>query len=166
MPAYRRYHLQGRTVFVTVVTQARRPWLVDDGAELLLASMRRVKTLNPFRHCAHVVMPDHFHWMFEPHDGDFSTILGSVKRDVSWQLRWRRGPACRWQSRFHDHVIRDDADFRRHLDYLHFNPVHHGLAASPDEYPHSSFAAWVERGLYTRDWGAQAPDTIRGMLIE
>ncbi|MDB5967967.1 MAG: uncharacterized protein JWQ90_417 [Hydrocarboniphaga sp.] len=174
MPRYRRHYQQGHTVFVTVVTQARQPWLADAAAvEVLLGAMRRVKSLYAFQHRAHVVMPDHFHWMFDPAGADFSAIVGAVKREVSWRVRWdasgrhSRPAASRlWQPRFYDHLIRDEADFFRHLDYLHFNPVHHGITASPASYPHSSFAAWAERGVYDRNWGQQIPDTIQNMTLE
>jgi REP element-mobilizing transposase RayT len=36
-----------------------------------------------------------------------------------------------WQKRFWEHTIRDEKDFECHLDYIHFNPVKHGLVTKP-----------------------------------
>ena len=47
----------------------------------------------------------------------------------------------------------DFTDFARHVDYVHFNPVKHGLAASAKEWPFSSFRRAVARGDYPADWG-------------
>ena len=64
-----------------------------------------------------------------------------------------------WQRRYHDHVIRDADDFARHLDYLHFNPVKHGLAEDPGAWRWSSLAAWRARGEYPQGWGQREPAT-------
>ena len=58
-----------------------------------------------------------------------------------------------WQRRYWEHAIRDDADFERHVDYLHFNPVKHGHVARVSDWPHSSFHRYVERGVLDADWG-------------
>ena len=113
-------------------------------------------------------MPDHVHWMFEPVKGDFSTIVAAVKREATWQLKRDGGNGLPpyWQSRFYDHVIRDEDDFWRHLDYIHFNPVKHGVTAAPADYPHSSFQEWCYRGVYEADWGRKEPDDIAKMNLE
>jgi putative transposase len=63
------------------------------------------------------------------------------------------GEPALWQRRFWEHTIRDDRDFERHVDYIHFNPVRHGLVARVRDWPHSSFHLYVRRGLLSRDWG-------------
>src|SRR3546814_19294976 len=63
-----------------------------------------------------------------------------------------------WQRRYFDHVIRDADDFARHLDYLHFNPVKHGLVRRAADWRWSSFGAWAARGVYDVDWGNGAPE--------
>lgn len=57
-----------------------------------------------------------------------------------------------WQHRFWDHIIRDETDYQHHLDYIHINPVKHGIVSGPGEYPLSSFAEFVEMGWYESDW--------------
>jgi putative transposase len=41
--------------------------------------------------------------------------------------RQKRGEAAIWQRRFWEHAISNDEDLGRHVDYIHFNPVKHGL---------------------------------------
>jgi putative transposase len=58
-----------------------------------------------------------------------------------------------WQRRYWEHQIRDDGDFIRHVEYIHYNPVKHGLAKSPKLWPHSTFHRYVKQGIYHNDWG-------------
>jgi hypothetical protein len=64
-----------------------------------------------------------------------------------------RGNLTIWQRRFWDHIIRDQDDHNAHLDYIHYNPVKHGYAAKPTDYPWSSFGSYLENGIYPPDWG-------------
>jgi REP-associated tyrosine transposase len=63
-----------------------------------------------------------------------------------------------WQRRYWEHAIRDERDFERHVDYIHFNPVRHGLVPCVVDWPHSSFHQYVERGILLSDWGGDARD--------
>jgi len=63
-----------------------------------------------------------------------------------------------WQKRYWEHLIRDEEDFRRHVDYIHYNPVKHGLADRPIDWKYSSFDKWIERGDYPPDWGTDPVD--------
>ena len=59
-------------------------------------------------------------------------------------------------------MIRDDDDMRRHLDYVHYNPVKHGLVQSPIDWRHSSLGAFVKEGMYTADWGSNEVTVSHG----
>jgi putative transposase len=48
------------------------------------------------------------------------------------------------------------------MDYIHYNPVKHGWVASPGDWPHSSFAHHLARGVYTRDWLIGSEVEIKG----
>lgn len=165
MPNYRRHYLD-LPVFITVVTHARRPWLVAE-ADRVLEAMRAVKAAHRYTHLAHALLPDHLHWLLKPASGtNFSTLVAAFKRHVTWQLKALGQDGPFWQSRFYDHLIRDEADLHRHLDYIHYNPVRHGHAASPAAWPHGSFSAWLARGRYEPVWGTSEPATLRGMNLE
>jgi putative transposase len=58
-----------------------------------------------------------------------------------------------WQRRFWEHLIRDEADYLRHVEYIHYNPVKHGLAACPHAWAYSTFSQWCADGHYELDWG-------------
>src|SRR5258708_28224752 len=60
---------------------------------------------------------------------------------------------CTWQKRFWEHTVRDERDFERCADYIHFNPVKHRLVLSPAAWPFSSLHRYVRTGVLTRDWG-------------
>ena len=114
-----------------------------------------------------VVLPDHIHalWTLPPDDADFSLRWQLIKRsfterlleqgvlDTRARMGRRSGERSVWQRRFWEHTIRDEDDFSRCLDYVHWNPVKHGLVERVADYRWSSFARFVELGEYTPDWG-------------
>ena len=80
---------------------------------------------------------------------------GSVSRD-------KRREAGIWQRRFWEHTIRDDEDYRRRVDYIHYNPVKHGLAGFAKDWEWSSFYRYVKAGFYDEDWGSSISQNVDG----
>ena len=76
-----------------------------------------------------------------------------VDQDVPDESRVKRREGTIWQRRFWEHTIRDQEDLIRHIDYIHFNPVKHGLVQSVAEWPWSSFHRYVRDGYYHESWG-------------
>ncbi len=164
---YRRAIAPGGTFFFTVVTDRRRPILASaEAVDALREAFRSVRRSRPFEIDAIVVMPDHLHciWTLPPGDVDFSTRWRLVKtgftkhcpdilRRAPDTARLTRGEQAVWQHRYWEHQIRDEADFARHVDYIHYNPVRHGLARAVLDWPYSSFGRYVEAGVYASDWG-------------
>ena len=119
----------------------------------------------PFETVAICVLPEHLHaiWTLPPGDGDFSKRWQRIKGNFSRGLptdakrseskRNRREKGI-WQRRFWEHQIRDERDLQRHFDYVHFNPVKHGLVSRVVDWPYSSFHRHVENGRIARDWGS------------
>jgi len=168
MPAYRRFYSGlEQTVFLTLTTARRRPWLSIEGVRpRLLEALRATRALHPFHHHGHVLLDDHLHLLISTHDGTrVPRIVGSFKQATLARLGMIpcgiQGRA--WQHRYYDHIIRDEADFARHLDYLHYNPVKHGLVSHAGDWSWSSLAAWQARGIYPSDWGQTEPGSIRYM---
>jgi putative transposase len=130
-----------------------------------------VKARHPFEIDAFVIMPDHLHMVWSLPEGDtgYSMRWNLIKAMFTRnhlrgqpmpnrsESRIAKREQAVWQRRFCEHLIRDEADFSNHLDYIHLNPVQHGLVARPAQWPHSSFAIWVKRGRYDPDWGV---DTV------
>ena len=169
MGTLRRVPVDGRPVFLTIVTAGRRPWLSGEAAKrCVLDSLRAVRARRPFRHLAHVLLDDHLHLLLEPNEGvGLDLIVGSLKRDVTWSLPEHRcGRVPLWQPRFYDHVIRDERDLERHLDYIHFNPVKHGYCLDPAEYAWSSLRSWQQRGVYPPGWARSAPIDLDHLELE
>ena len=173
---YRRVFIPGAAYFFTVVTAQRYPWFANpDHVELLRSAFRAVRVKYPFTIEAMVVLPDHLHciWTLPPGDADFATRWRLIKSwfskrvpvaptDVREGQRQRRV----WQNRYWEHWLRDENDFRAHVEYIHFNPVKHGLAVSAGAWPYSSFGRYVAAGLYPADWGQSALPDLSGIGSE
>lgn len=169
---YRRAFVPGASYFFTLVTEQRRPWLADpDNVELLRGAFREVRATRPFVVAAMVIMPDHLHciWTLPPGDADFATRWRLIKtwftKHCNPQLRPAPDPAraakqqqAVWQHRYWEHLLRDENDFIRHVDYIHYNPVKHGVVAKALDWPYSSFRRYVAAGLYPADWGCGEMD--------
>jgi len=164
---YRRDRMAGGCYFFTVVTYNRQPVLtMPDNIDRLRESLRREIQRHPFEIDAMVVLPEHLHclWRLPVGDTDYSGRWNRIKRYFSigccgvsasvTKSRESKREHAVWQRRFWEHRISDDEDWRRHMDYIHDNPVKHGHAQSPCEWPHSSCNRCVESGLYETNWGA------------
>ena len=67
--------------------------------------------------------------------------------------RRKRNQSTLWQHRFWEHLIRDEVEFNRHIDYIHWNPVKHGCVAQVSHWPHSTFHRYVKQGRLPATWG-------------
>jgi len=163
---YRRTKTPGGTYFFTVVTFRRRRFLCEpDNVELLRTAFRTVKSIRPFTIDAFVLLPDHLHclWTLPPGDKDYSLRWGEIKKYFTihcpdrYKLpttasQQRKRAQTIWQPRFWEHQIRDDLDFEKHCDYIHWNPVKHDWVSRVGDWPYSSFHRFVRLGIYPPDW--------------
>lgn len=172
MSDYRRAFQSGGCYFFTVVTYQRRPWLTEEPSiERLRKAFRHVMESRPFSIDAIVILPDHLHciWQLPEGDDDFSERWRQIKRFVSIGLKSQlnaRNEKALWQRRYWEHLIRDEEDWHRHMDYIHYNPVKHGFVKRPADWPHSSFKLALKRGWYEASWGNTEPTSITGMKFE
>jgi len=113
---------------------------------------------------AWVILPDHFHLIIDPLAHSLSSIMQRIKLSFSAAYNKQFGLKSGrvWQHRFWDHIIRDQEDFNRHIYYIHYNPVKHGLVLRPVDYSHSSFREFRSQGYYGDDWGAREPFDFEG----
>jgi putative transposase len=166
MRTYTRLCIPGGCYFFTVNLAKRHGNnLLVREIDALRDSFRQTRKTHPFDLEAIVVLPEHLHciWRLPDGDADFSTRWRLIKARFSAMIprderisesRERKGERGIWQRRFWEHLIRDDEDYNRHVDYIHYNPVKHGHCLRPIDWPHSSFKRWVERGNYDAHWGA------------
>jgi putative transposase len=172
MSTYRRIYIPGGMYFFTVVTHDRAPYFADTAnVAHLRAAFRQVKAARPFELAAVAILPDHLHclWRLPEGDDDYSSRWREIKKAASRRIvpsADDRHERPVWQRRFWEHAIRDEADWRAHMDYIHYNPVKHGLATRPADWPWSSFNRAVAHGWYEPNWGETAPENIRGMERE
>jgi putative transposase len=166
---YRRAKTKGGTYFFTVVTHNRRKFLCyPANVSLLREAFRYVMAEHPFQIDAIVLLPDHLHciWTLPNGDNDYSTRWRLIKscftrhcdpvyRGAPSASRQKKQEQAVWQRRFWEHQIRDERDFTQHVEYIHYNPVKHGLAKAPRDWPYSSFHRDVRRGIYAEGWGAE-----------
>jgi len=180
MSWYRRRRQAGGLYCFTVVTYDRRRFLTGpDARDYLKAAIQRTRADHPFESVAVVLLPDHLHciWQLPPHNSGFSMrwrliktrftrrwLQGKPRTTAPNQSRRKHGERTVWQRRFWEHLIRDEADFKRHLDYIHYNPVKHGYVNRAGEWAYSTFAKFVALGEYEGDWGQGEPESLRNWL--
>jgi putative transposase len=156
--------------FFSIVTGNRRPWFNGSHiCTLALDLMKKVEAKSGFQFKAWVILPDHLHWLIMAGSADYSRAIWAFKRGVS--ARFKKNSIISkgdkfWQDRFWEHTIRDENDYWRHVDYIHFNPVKHGYVGSPGNWQWSSFAEYVRQGIYPDDWSAGDKIAIHGMKYD
>lgn len=169
MVHYRRNFVPGRTFFFTATVADRRSSILTDHVDDLRAAVTRTRRQCPFMIDAIAVLPNHLHIVTKlpPGDAVFPNRWHLMKRRFSAAAtdirqehpvaHLQNGEVALWQRRFWEHTIRDEADFERHVDYIHFNPVKHGLVFRVCDWPYSSFRRYERHGCCRRTgpgiWG-------------
>lgn len=171
MVLYRRNRVPGGTYFFTLTLVDRSSSALVDHIGRLRDSFRTVRLRHPFASIAIVVLPDHLHavWRLPDHDDRYAMRWRMIKAHFTRSLGVAgltlpgrgNGERWLWARRFWEHTVRDGEDLARHVDYVHFNPVKHGLVARVADWPYSSFHREVARGALPADWGGVRGDRIR-----
>ena len=164
MTEYRRARVPGATYFFTVNCAERKGnSILTDNIDILRNAFRKVKNDHPFEINAITILPEHLHciWTLPHDDTDFGSRWGLIKAAFSRAIpkterrsdsRLKRGERGVWQQRYWEHLIRDEEDYARHMDYIYWNPVKHGLTKQVKDWPYSSFHKRVDQGVYPLDW--------------
>ncbi len=173
---YRRVYIEGGSYFFTVVTEKRRKLFSDDNnVQALRVAFISVMQKYPFVIDAAVVLPDHLHfiWTLPEHDSNYSTRWRLIKTEFTKQYpdkftvqnanRKKKKQQDIWQHRGWEHCLRDEHDFQQHVDYIHNNPVKHGLVKRASDWRYSSIHRYIKSGILTEHWGGDGmsfPDDI------
>jgi putative transposase len=169
MSEYRRIYQAGSSFFFTVVTHNRYPVFKNKPEiQLLTESMAKIKRKYPFKMRSFVILPDHIHciWEMPEEDCDFSLRWLCIKSLFSRKHQNKKIKNI-WQKRFWEHLIRDDYDFEKHMDYIHYNPVKHGYVEKPLDWEYGSFRYYVKQGFYHPKWGDSGePGSITNIDFE
>jgi putative transposase len=169
MTNYRRNFIRGGSYFFTVNLADRRLRLLTEHIGPLRAAFRDTRASHPFAIEAIVVLPDHLHavWTLPEGDADFALRWILIKSAFSRALpggeqvsrsRVAKGERGIWQRRYWEHTLRNEDDFVRHVDYIHFNPVKHRHVGRAKDWEYSSFHRMVRLGVYPEDWGGDSWD--------
>ena len=103
----------------------------------------------------------HLHLHLRVSDANFALRRRLIKSrfsqtvpDTEWrsETRKRRGERGIWQRRYWEHLIRNDAGYAAHMDYVHINPLKHGLVSKVVDWPYSTFHRLVGEGVYSSAW--------------
>ena len=169
MPDYRRVQIPGGTFFITIVTYKRFPIFLKPAARTVLSrAWKEVTDRFPFTTDAICLLPEHIHALITLPESEtnYSIRVREIKRLFTKEYLEESGPVSQrnpsridkqeatiWQRRFFEHTIRDERDLQTHFDYIHFNPVKHGLVEHVRDWEWSSFHRHVKIGFYPADWG-------------
>jgi len=158
MSNFRRYYQNNNIVFITIVTYNRNPVLIEN-ITLLRNAFKAI--LYEYKIIAGIVLPEHIHLLLQcPDAGNFHKIIASFKVNFSKQMPFnemqtyeqkQRREKGIWQRKYYDHIIRDENDFNRHLDYIHYNSMKH-YNIPPADWEFSSFNKFVKQGYYEKNW--------------
>lgn len=171
MVHYRRARTPGACYFLTLALQDRSSDMLVRHHRELGEALRHACRQKPCRLPAIVLLPDHLHMLMALPDGDadFSSRIRLFKSAFVKSLRAQpetpirlnaRGEANIWRRRFWEHLLRDEQDFVAHVDYIHINPLRHGLVERVCDWPFSSFHRYVQRGLLPVDWAGGAEQGV------
>jgi putative transposase len=169
MPQYVRARIEGGAFFFTVTLADRSSDLLVRHIEQIREAYRTVANRCPFETVAICILPDHLHaiWSLPVGDSNFPMRWSQIKSGFSRTLPHGNATSASkaakrekgiWQRRYWEHVIRNDDDLQRHIDYIHYNPIKHGLVARVRDWPYSSFHRYVARGDLPIDWGGDAAE--------
>ncbi|MBL1293293.1 MAG: transposase [Thiotrichales bacterium] len=132
-------------------------------------AFKTVSVQSPFTIDAIVILPEHLHtiWTLPKSDDDYPSAAGAkpnrwraikslftrtLKKEGVKLRKNSRGEYQLWQRRYWEHTLHSENDLQSHIDYIHYNPVKHGLVSSVCEWPHSSFHRYVKDGLLDVNW--------------
>lgn len=154
MSNLRRYYKDGQIYAITNVTFNRMQILLQNH-DLLNSAMQTKLIDIGAEILAWAVLSDHIHFIIDPKDINLSKLMKSFKLSFSENLRKRLNYKIKrvWQYRFWDHIIRDQEDLNMHVDYVHYNPVHHSYILNPFDWSYSSIHDYMKDGYYQEDWG-------------
>jgi len=144
MSRLRRLFVSGKIFFVTCNVLRTRTALSEREFEILAGVFDAIRKRRGFLLGGYVFMPDHWHALLVPREGEtLPRLMGALKVASMQALNRSRGkPGHFWQARYYDHAIRTVKEFHDALRYMHFNPVQKTLVERPEEWLWSSFHSY------------------------
>ncbi len=174
MRTYIRDRTEGATYFFTLNLLNRQSDLLIHHIDLFRIAYRKTQQAMPFTLDAMVVLPEHLHILMTLPEGDhdypkrISCLKGLFSRQIPRsecvnESRAHKRERAIWQRRYWEHRIRDEIDFQRHVDYIHYNPVKHGHVKHVEEWQYSTFHQYTREGIYAIDWASDICEDFYGI---
>lgn len=168
MTNYRRVFVENSYVFITVAINNRKRSLLTDFISEFRQALQTAKKYYRFEIYAIAIMPEHFHVILRPeYISDYPKIISLIKKEFTKSLpnnlrlellqeisesKVKKRESGVWQRRFYEHTIRNEVDLNHLTDYIHYNPVKHGLVERTSDWELSSFGNFVSQGFHSEDW--------------
>jgi REP element-mobilizing transposase RayT len=132
-----RFSESGRIYLLTAVTHLRQPLFQDwSNGRLVVNEFRKAQEDGAADSLAWVVMPDHFHWLVELHNGDLSKLMQTTKSRCARAINKARSlHAPVWQKGYFDRALRREEDLKAMARYIVANPLRAGLVTRIGNYP-------------------------------
>ena len=164
---YRRLFVPNGFVHIIITSYERKPVFIDN-IDILRTAFRNVQKLYKFEIVAICILPEHIHLILHPENiNNYPKIISSIKHYFSRNV----GQVCPtddlkigyknkrekgiFQRRYWEHTIKDEEELNNQINYIHYNPVKHGLVNNVKDWLYSSFHKFVKLGLYENNWGAE-----------
>ena len=164
---YRRLFVPNGFVHIIITSYERKPVFIDN-IDILRTAFRNVQKLYKFEIVAICILPEHIHLILHPENiNNYPKIISSIKHyfsrnvgqvcptdDLKIEYKNKREKGI-FQRRYWEHTIKDEEELNNQINYIHYNPVKHGLVNNVKDWLYSSFHKFVKLGLYENNWGAE-----------
>jgi putative transposase len=159
----------GATYFITLNCFQRQPLLSRPRLkQLLLRAIHDTKKQFALHLGGYVILDDHAHLLFvaaadNQYQGPMNYLRARFMR--AWRaLEKGANDAAFWDHGVKARLLADPEDLRAHLDYIHYDPVRHGLSYRAYDYGWSSLRTRVKQGHYGEDWALLGPPASIGRI--
>ncbi len=168
MPNFRRVFVDNSYVFITVLLNNRKRTLLTDYIDNLRGAFKQAQSVVDFEIYAISIMPEHFHVILKPLEiNEYPKMISLIKRaftkglpqelrvelakEIS-QSKINKHESGVWHRRFYEKTLTSQEELNHITDYVHYNPVKHGLVQRAVDWEYSSFRKFVRDGFYQEDW--------------
>ncbi len=142
--------------FITTNVEQKRPLIAPPGREIIIEALKWARDNGRIWLLGYMIMDNHFHFIMMLREGFvLFKVMMSLKRHTSREInKLNQSGGEFWQEGYHDHAIRDEADFWGHFHYMHNNPVRRGWVEKAEDYLWSTAHLSRQADI---DWDAVGP---------
>ncbi|MBD3359384.1 MAG: hypothetical protein GF365_01595 [Candidatus Buchananbacteria bacterium] len=148
-------YLDDQIYFITARTiKAKR--FFNNEEKIRILSNKIILTVEKFnlKLFAWSVLMNHYHLLFLLKNGNkLPAIIRSINGGASYDLnKFENMPGRQIWWNYWDYCIRDEDDFYKHFNYIHSNPIKHGLVKNHEELKDYEFSSFKD---YYKEYGTE-----------